>query len=238
MNIQAQNLNGNSVPFNIDTYPSECPLCHTNIHPQFISAIQVPNDRSIYRIDAAFKCTQHECRRLFIATYRGEKIGHSFCLSKTAPLTPQQHSFPPEIEEISPTFVEIYNQVAAAEALGLNQLVGMGLRKALEFLIKDYAISQKPEKEKEKIKSAFLNNCIKDFIDDPKVKQCAKLANWLANDETHYIRKWDDKDIEDVKILITLTVNWIHSSILTDKYSKDMNGAKTTKAEEKPPKTP
>jgi hypothetical protein len=36
---------------------------------------------------------------------------------------------------VSPTFVEIYNQSLAAEAMRLSQLTGIGLRKALEFLV-------------------------------------------------------------------------------------------------------
>ncbi len=40
--------------------------------------------------------------------------------------------------------------------------------------------------------------------------------------ETHYIRKWEDKDVDDLKLLIRLTVNWIESHILTAQYTKEM----------------
>ncbi len=68
----------------------------------------------------------------------------------------------------------------------------------------------------------FLSTCIDKFVTSPEIKICAKRAAWLGNDETHYVRRWVDKDIENLKELILLTVNWIHSSILTQKYEKEM----------------
>jgi hypothetical protein len=43
----------------------------------------------------------------------------------------------------------------------------------------------------------------------------AKRAAWLGNDETHYIRKWEDKDLDDLKKLIKLTVLWIEMEQMT-----------------------
>ena len=34
----------------------------------------------------------------------------------------------------------------------------------------------------------------------------------LGNDETHYSRKWVDMDINDLKILIRLTVTWMKAA--------------------------
>jgi len=117
--------------------------------------------------------------------------------------------------------VEIYNQALAAEAGDLTEIVGIGLRKAVEFLIKDFAIHQKPSDEQD-IKKSFLGNCIKNYIDDPNIKECATRAAWLGNDETHYLRKWVEKDISDLKLLIQLTVNWIENVLLTKQYIDDM----------------
>ena len=69
---------------------------------------------------------------------------------------------------------------------------------------------------------AYLSTCIAKYVDSPQVRLCAQRAAWLGNDETHYVRKWIDKDINNLKELITLTINWIHSSILTKKYVSDM----------------
>ena len=39
--------------------------------------------------------------------------------------------------------------------------------------------------------------------------------------------KWEDKDVNDLKALIRLTVNWIENVLLTRKYIQDMEPNKT-----------
>lgn len=132
-----------------------------------------------------------------------------------------QGPFEEGIAEISPSFVEIHSQAQEAEGLGLTTLVGIGYRKAIEFLIKDYLITTFPDK-KEAILKAKLGQCISNYVSDPKVKMCAERATWLGNDETHYVRTWLDKDLQDLKDLIKLTQYWISSDILTSDYGVNM----------------
>ncbi len=47
------------------------------------------------------------------------------------------------------------------------------------------------------------------------LREIAKRAAWLGNDETHYVRKWEGKDLEDLKRLISLTIHWIEMEKLT-----------------------
>ena len=136
---------------------------------------------------------------------------------------------PESIQEISPTFSDVYNQALASEAFELSQLTGIGLRKALEFLIKDFAITRIDEdeddekkKKEEEIRAMFLGACINKYIDDRRLKATAHRASWLGNDETHYTRRWEDKDIEDLKVLIQLTMNWVENVLLTDEYTDSM----------------
>lgn len=126
------------------------------------------------------------------------------------------------IEDVSPAFINIYSQAVMAESLNLDELNGIGYRKAIEFLIKDYLCSKYPDKADE-IKGKFLSRCIKDHVDDPKIKDCAEMAVWLGNDETHYVRKWKDRDMDDLKMLMQLTLYWISSELLTEKYKPSMS---------------
>lgn len=144
-----------------------------------------------------------------------------FELITTLPSTFKSPEFPEEIKQLSPNFIEIYGQAAAAEQDQLNQIVGVGYRKALEFLIKDYCISRQPDKVEE-IKRIPLAACIKTYVDDANTRLCAERAIWLGNDETHYVRIWEDKDIKDLKTLIRLTVAWIENRQLTEKYLMEM----------------
>lgn len=53
-----------------------------------------------------------------------------------------------------------------------NRLVSFlvsGYRKAFEFLVKDYSVSEIPDNESE-IKSMSLSQCIKKYIDDVRIK--------------------------------------------------------------------
>lgn len=227
LQITAKNLQNGDKAVQIDGIPDVCPSCHSNIHPKYVAAADLA-DRSL--IQAIFRCTRQKCQELFIGTYRssGKLQGGRarFALQKITPITPRDELFPEIIQEISPTFVAIYNQALSAESANLGQLVGIGLRKSLEFLIKDYAISQNPD-QTETIQKSLLGKCINNFLDDSNIKECAKRAAWLGNDETHYIRKWDDKDIHDLKLLVKLTINWIENVLLTKKYIKEMNEGRT-----------
>src|SRR5699024_8665402 len=103
------------------------------------------------------------------------------------------------IREISNGFYEIYMQSATAEEYGLDEISGMGYRKALEFLMKDFAILNNPEDE-EVIKNSFLSNVIKDYYNDSsEIQNLATASSWIGNDETHYERRNDDKSIKDLK---------------------------------------
>lgn len=73
----------------------------------------------------------------------------------------------------------------------MSQICGVGYRKALEFLIKDYLISgESGEERKEAIKNKFLGNCIQYDVVNEQIKIVAQRAVWLGNDETHYTRIW------------------------------------------------
>jgi hypothetical protein len=216
-----------------DTDPNECPLCHHAIKPEqqawSLTGSPKPDTQAVLEI--VYRCPRYECGHLFIGQFRlpGEagrvsRLSHhdQFVLFNVRPSAPPCPNFPAAVLEISPDFVVIYTQAAAAQAFGLAQVAGVGYRKALEFLVKDYCILLNSSDD-DAIKKKSLGACITDHVDDANIKECAKRATWIGNDETHYVRKWGDKDIEDLKTLIQLTVGWINNSVLTKQYLGDMN---------------
>jgi hypothetical protein len=118
------------------------------------------------------------------------------------------------LRAFSPKFIAIYQQAAMAEQLGLDELVGMGYRKALEFLVKDYAILQHPTEEAN-ITKTWLKKCIEEYITDDEIRACAEETAELGNNETHYERRAQDGDIEDLKEVLHLTAGWIASKLKT-----------------------
>src|SRR5262249_54157772 len=173
-------------------------------------------------LEIVFQCPRSTCRHFFIARYKRSDVDipttatalglspglRQFVFYESVPATPPPPRLPAEVAQVSPLFVEIYSQAETADAFGLLQVAGVGYRKALEFLVKDYCITITPAAASA-IRGAYLGACINQFVDSPQVKACAERAAWLGNDETHYERRWDDFDIQNLKELILLTVKYL-----------------------------
>ena len=210
LNLTTNRKSGNQIY--IDRYPDECPICHRGIDPTFLFGFQ--NYEKGY-VHLSFYCPMIDCNNHFIGYYE-ENHSNNFDYVRTLLGQLKQKNFSETITNISKDFVDIYYQASSAEQQGLDQICGVGYRKALEFLIKDYIIS-KDETLKEVVEKSLLGKCINDHIKDERIKSIAKRATWLGNDETHYIRKWVGKNISDLKVLIDLTVHWIETEALTEK---------------------
>jgi hypothetical protein len=143
-----------------------------------------------------------------------------YALEGTLPYTPVSEDFP-LIDLVSERFSEIYNQAATAESCGLADIAGTGYRKALEFVVKDYCIALHPL-EAEQIRRKFLKNVIDDYIESGKLKRAATLTTWLGNDEGHYERRWADKDLSDLKALLSLTIAFVQEEIQMEQYLRSM----------------
>ncbi len=212
-----------------DRFPDTCPICHHAMQPRHVIAALTGLSKSFNTyLEIVFKCPRYDCSRLFIGRYKAcsvpaerSAVRSTFELQNAVPFTLKPPDLYEEIKHLSPNFVEVCGQAAGAEQYQLNQIAGVGYRKALEFLIKDYCIYRHPDKAEE-IKAKFLDKCIKTYVDDANIKDCAELATWLGNDETHYVRRWEDKDIKDLKALINLTTAWLQTNLLTEKYRKEM----------------
>lgn len=206
------------------SYPSKCPKCHTHISPVFIIGKSIKHQIA----ELVFQCTFSECNGLFISKYKKDKYAgissSSFEYCSSQPLLYKKKKFSDELSGVSPDFIEIYNQSMEAFSRDMHQIAGVGLRKSLEFLIKDFIIQSNPKNE-EAVKKKPLSQCIKEYIKDERVKNLSERAVWLGNDETHYIKKWKDKDISDLQTLIRLVVNDIENDIISKNYIDDMQHA-------------
>lgn len=184
--------------------PMECPYCHLSqipsMHTAFLSSRR---DFFIFCV-----CANLHCGTAFNVMYNSDV--EKYTPIKQALLKTKE--FNDVIKEISPLFCEIYNQAYSSEQMELDQICGVGYRKALEFLIKDYLISLYPDNKSEII-NKFLGKCIKENIADTRIKTVAERAAWLGNDETHYVRKWENKDVSHLKGLIDLCLHWIEAEI-------------------------
>ena len=211
--IQSLSFSGQKLAVSYDKEPNKCPFCHNKITARKYDAYHGKNG-----LEIVYRCSSDDCQKLFIGNYEN---GNPYKLIGTSIGIHEPRVFSDNIKNLSSNFIEIYNQALTSEHFKLEHISGIGYRKSLEFLIKDYLISKFPEKDEE-IKDKFLGKCIKENVDNQNLKDIAERAAWLGNDETHYIRKWETRDVSDLKKLIDVSVHWIEMELLTEQYKSEM----------------
>jgi hypothetical protein len=77
-------------------------------------------------------------------------------------------------------------------------------------------------RKRTKVKSSPLMRCIEDHIDSYKLKEMAKRAAWLGNDAVHYFTIWKTHDLQHLKELVKIMVNYIEDENTYQKYMADM----------------
>lgn len=194
--------------------PNICPLCNTGTDARVLSSFYIQHEDLSCYIFVLFFCPI--CESCFMGTYKcsyPDGVNDAQLLQlHLVPSSKKTSYFSERISSLSPKFVEIYHQAEKAEQLGLSEICGMGYRKSLEFLVKDFAISISPESA-EVIKVKLLSPCIDDHIDNKRLKALAKASAWIGNDETHYIRKHENYTTNDLKSFITAMVTFIDSEL-------------------------
>lgn len=229
--IEALSINPqkNSSTVSVDI-PSICPRCVVSHGREpLISYICKPKlepDLKQSYVYSLYFCSA--CDRCFYVTYRVWISIYGVNNSEIVEVLPAplpKQDFSERIKELSPKFIEIYQQSQIAEDAGLSELCGMGYRKALEFLVKDYAISLHPEDE-EKIKTQMLSPCINTYINNHKIKSLTLAATWIGNDETHYVRKHEDYGLENFKAFIASMVSAIEFELAYQDAEKLIDSSK------------
>ena len=213
--ISSKLKNYGEVSVNYDAI-EKCSNCNKALAPEKLYSIIIEKNDEYYLYVADF-C--NSCKSVLITEYKVNKINdRNFEFEKalkTSPQTYQMEKFDENIEKISPQFIKIYNQSLQAEKTGLDEIAGLGYRKSVEFLIKDFAIYKNPEKE-DKIKNTWMKVCIEKYIDNEQIKVLAERSDWIGNDEAHYVRKQEDRDITDMKRFIKAMVYFIGMTLITE----------------------
>lgn len=197
-------------------YKGKCYHCGVYVNLSSFDALRPINydeNKRVYRI---FVCTN--CNQDIIVKYGGEIIEYEEVIY---PEECREKEFSKNILAVFPNFVNIYNQALKAKQRGLDEICGIGYRKSIEFLVKDYAKLNNGSNSSE-IESMPLSKVIEGFIPDSKARNAIKRATWLGNDETHYTRKWDDKCIEDIEKLIDIFIHHIDYEFALKEYEESM----------------
>lgn len=192
--------------YNIE-HPSQCPHCHNGIEPRLLS--QSAEKDFSYSI---WKCTFRDCGKQFVVVHSILESGQ-INLNGFLDGQPIGPYWPETIKNLKSKFIETYNQALKAEYFGLDEIAGMGFRKAIEYLVKDYLI-QRDNTLEGKIEDKLLASVIGENFNSSQetdLKDLLQRATWLGNDMTHYLRYHDNFDINDLKELIKLVMDEVHS---------------------------
>lgn len=193
--------------------PNICPHCHVTNTPHSKWNFVSRDTDNTPMVISSWICANGNCSKLFVCQHNwqnGKFIFHRFLngLPK-GPDWPKPildlkdgKSLDQESEDNPSKFIKTYLQSLEAENYGLDELAGMGYRKAIEYLVKDWAIKNNPDK-KEKIIDSWLGATIKSYYDGD-LKEILERATWLGNDQAHYNRLFEEFDIEVLKELIDL----------------------------------
>ena len=214
------------------TLPAICPSCQ-RIFANNIQPIVAVNNGCTSNIDdcfdecsvvAVYRCSS--CNELFTIWTdhkRDEEDNFSGTIIKQYPFNGSQTEFSDDIESISPKFVNIYHQAEQAEHHGLQDICGMGYRRALEFLVDAYVRWLNPEKDINPQQS--LSKKISNYIQDERIKELSTKATWLGNDHTHIIDSHEGYSVDDMKRFIMAIVSAINYDF-TYKAAKNVQSTK------------
>lgn len=168
-----------------------------------------------------YKCWNKHCNSLIVTICRNNEENVKFMY----PQSPESFDFSQfeNIKNISPNFVSVFNDAHSVDVLWYKEIAWPWYRKAMEYLLKDYALYLvwDNEEKKEKIIKEWIMDCIKWYIKDSGFQELAKHTMWLWNDQVHYYQKREDKDIDYLKWMIETAMNYIEMHLRMSKYADD-----------------
>jgi len=131
----ASYLNGRSMTLLV---PTICPHCGVTIYPQFSHVSVLPIEKQI--VSVIFKCTNTDCLKNILCIYEKQNQQDNKLDLLTYHPNSNSRQFNSHINELSPSFVNYYNQALFCEANNFIELAIIGYRTAIEFIVKDYAV--------------------------------------------------------------------------------------------------
>lgn len=207
--------------------PQICPHCGKQVGFYFITKIDGPKTSNSDKIVnlVIFQCV--ECSEIIIGRYfTNGNILYIDNYFSESPFYPEQgfqkETFDDIINKMYPAFVKIYNQAKKAQHYDCIDIAGAGYRKAAEFLIRDFAIYKQPDKKESILNTSAARNVVKNFLNEyTYIKKAAEAALELGNDETHYTKIYQNRDIEDLKSFIRITCREIVAYVELERFEKE-----------------
>lgn len=187
----------------------KCPVCRTKSPFEFCGdGVGKYDDEINYIVQCC------SCDSFLLARFRYYKQDDHLGFVDVFPYGTYKNTFPSDFAEVSKRFINTYEQAMTAKELHLDELVGMGLRKALEFLIYDYiknVLAIEPAKTLEKrIEQIKIQN----------IDVNGTLVRWVGNDHTHVELKHPEFTIDEMIQSIDLIVYYLYAEYKSKKVAE------------------
>lgn len=192
-----------------------CPYCNVNANDTILyehneGEYELLDNEFPYKIgDSKYQIIKCSCcDKIFF--YESTVNEFDIIYSRAYPNKYHEKNFSECIQTLSINFTNCFNQSLKAQSEELDYLVGAGLRKSLEYLVKDFVSYIMPEKSDEIRMDNNLSNIICNRL--PKnlefdgIKELAKRVWWVGSDYAHTSKKYDEYDEYDLITLLELLV--------------------------------
>jgi len=177
--------------------PTSCPRCNRALLPEVLTSVVLEETKSLY-----VTCYCASCGECFFAICKLPMItlyDNTYDLVAIMPRVFHRIDVPDTIQQISPSFSEVYNQACRAESLEMDKICGMAYRKALEILVRDFCKEIHPDATESIDNTVNLGTVINNFLGDyPVIQELSKAASILGNDEAHAKRYSTEYPQEDL----------------------------------------
>ena len=202
---------------------STCPICHKAGKPEYANGclIRSFNEKEKPLLFTVWYCTN--CKQYYVSLYHMKSSLKNVEKDVRYPYPKEieEGLIPQDVKDKYPDFSKIFSEASKCEKQGLFTIAGTGYRKALEFLVKDY-LQKEQNLTKEAIGECRLEKCCQKIEFEP-IQKLANAATWLGNDETHYVVKHPEYDIDQMKSFLYALISSIHNKYELEKAEELLN---------------
>ncbi|WP_117161326.1 DUF4145 domain-containing protein [Paraliobacillus sp. X-1268] len=231
VHMSSYDLNSNLIEHD-KTYidePRQCMHCSNTGTQILLDCFETNGRHDNYQGIALFSCPLCGSTSVHFMNYWGGEVDYLSSFETIPPLEVEHLELSWTIQVKFPSFCKIYSQSEKAEMENLDQIAGMGYRKALEFLVTDYLIAYPVEGVKSdwlKDPKTTLGNKISK-IPNQRIQKLAKAISFIGNDETHYTRQHPEHDINSIKAFVRVLISEIQNEVEYEKAVALINKSKS-----------
>ncbi|NSP42602.1 DUF4145 domain-containing protein [Enterococcus faecalis] len=204
--------------------PRICAHCKNTGEQLFINGVELPTKDSA-NTETLLTTACQLCGKVSLHFFSDEWQGrnHLYSIpSLTNTLDLETMNISSDIINKFPEFIKIIEQANKAEHDDLDQLAGMGYRKALEFLVTDFLLEYPQEGASEdwlkNPKTSLSSKIAK--LPKERTKNLSKAISFIGNDETHYSKRHPEQDVTSIKMFLKALISDIENEIAYQEAEK------------------